>query len=52
MIKNKPLKEERTYPLNAPAQKVGLEDLLLGQRLAALEDAESLGNGQTTVHLA
>jgi hypothetical protein len=40
------------YPLNAPAQKVGLEDLLLGQLLAALEDAESLGNSQSTVHLA
>lgn len=40
------------YPLNAPAQEVGLEDLLLGQFLAALEDAESLGNSQSTVHLA
>lgn len=41
-----------TYPFNAPSQKVGLEDLLLRQGLAALEDAEGLGNSQTTVHLA
>lgn len=43
---------KKSYPFNAPAQEVGLEDLILGEGLAALEDAESLGNGQTTVHLA
>lgn len=46
------IRAKGTYPLNAPSQKVGLEDLLLGQGLTALENAESLGNGQTAVHLA
>ena len=45
------LREEETYEFNTPAEKSGLEVLIIGE-FTTLEDLDRIDNGDTTVELA
>ena len=45
------IREEGTYEFNTPAEKSGLEVLVIGE-FTTLEDLDRIDNGDTTVELA